>query len=85
MISLDVVSLFTSISVDFGIEIIESKWDLIHIFIKMTMRPRLNIIKFCMIDNRYITYVKGMPMGSPASPVIADIVMENLLNESFKN
>ena len=30
------------------------------------------------------TQMKGMPMGSPASPVIADIVMEELLDKSIK-
>ena len=28
--------------------------------------------------------MKGTPMGSPASPVIADIVMEKLLDKSIK-
>ena len=88
MISLDVVSLFPSIPVDFAIKIIESKWDLIQKFTKMTMRSFLEIIKFCIIDNRYFTYAdkmyaqqKGMPMGSPASPVIADKSIQKLKNK----
>ena len=91
MISLDVVSLFPSIPVNFAINIIESKWDIIQKYTKMTKRLFLDIIKFCIIDNRYFTYakkyytqMKGMPMGSPASPVIADIVMEELLDKSLQ-
>ena len=91
MISLDVVSLFPSIPVDFAINIIESKWDDIKKFTNMTKRLFINILRFCIIDNRYFMYdnkiysqQKGMPMGSPASPVIADIVMEQLLDKSIQ-
>lgn len=91
MISLDVISLFPSIPVDFAIKIIESKWEIIQNFTNMTKRSFLDIIKFCIIDNRYFTYAgkmyaqqKGMPMGSPASPVIADIIMEELLDKSIQ-
>ena len=56
MISLDVVSLFPSIPVDFAINIIESKWEIIQKYTKMTKRLFLVIIKFCIIDNRYFTY-----------------------------
>ncbi|XP_075167655.1 uncharacterized protein LOC142239767 [Haematobia irritans] len=43
------------------------------------------------IDTRYFKFedrvyeqLKGMPMGSPASPIIADIIMEELLDDVFK-
>ncbi|XP_067613178.1 uncharacterized protein [Eurosta solidaginis] len=49
------------------------------------------MVKFCIKENRYFKYNEkiyeqrtGMPMGSPASPVIADIVMEELLTR-FEN
>ena len=90
MISLDVVSLFPSIPIDFAINIIDKKWEIIQNYTTMTKRLFLDIIKFCIIDNRYFTFdgkiyaqQKGMPMGSPASPVIADIVMEELLDKSI--
>lgn len=45
---------------------------------------------FCIKDSRYFKFDdklyeqrKGMPMGSPASPVISDIVMEKLLDVSI--
>lgn len=46
------------------------------------------MVRFCIKDNRYFKFNDkiyeqrhGMPMGSPASPVIADIVMEELLGK----
>ena len=54
----------------------------------MTKKLFLEVVNFCITDNRYFLYskniyrqLKGMPMGSAASPVTADIVMENLLDE----
>ena len=48
---------------------------------KMTEKLFLDNIKFCISENRYLKYrgqvysqTKGMPMGSPASPVIADLL-----------
>ncbi|XP_075167633.1 uncharacterized protein LOC142239741 [Haematobia irritans] len=43
------------------------------------------------MDNRYFQYdgkiykqKRGLPMGSPASPIVADILMEKLLDESLR-
>ncbi|XP_075170215.1 uncharacterized protein LOC142242513 [Haematobia irritans] len=48
------------------------------------------IVTLCIKDSRYFTYddkifeqTKGMPMGSPISPIIADIIMEKLLDDSM--
>lgn len=88
LISFDVVSLFPSIPVDYAMKIIEGKWDIIRKHTSMTKELFLDIIRFCIKDNRYFVYddkifrqMKGMPMGSPASPVIADIVLEDLLDK----
>ncbi|XP_067639481.1 uncharacterized protein [Eurosta solidaginis] len=86
LVSFDVVSLFPSIPVDVALEIISSKWDEIKEYTTLTRELFLTIVKFCIKENRYFKYNEkiyeqrtGMPMGSPASPVIADIVMEELL------
>ncbi|XP_067643904.1 uncharacterized protein [Eurosta solidaginis] len=84
--SFGVVSLFPSIPVDVAIEIISSRWNDIKEHTSLTKEIFLNMVKFCIKDNRYFKYNNkiyeqrtGMPMGSPASPVLADIVMEELL------
>lgn len=87
MVSFDVVSLFPSIPVDLGLEIIEKRWNEIEEYTNMSKSLFLSILKFCIKDNRYFQYEgriykqkKGLPMGSPASPIVADIVMEKLLD-----
>lgn len=87
LISLDVVSLFPSIPVDLAIRIIEENWNKISEWTNINKNLFMRIIKFCIVDNRYFQYdgkiyaqQKGLPMGSPASPIIADIVMEKLLD-----
>ncbi|XP_017467171.1 PREDICTED: uncharacterized protein LOC108359711 [Rhagoletis zephyria] len=92
LVSFDVVSLFPSIPVDLAIEIIDSKWSLIKEHTSLTRELFLTTLKYCTKENRCFKYndkiyeqKSGMPMGSPASPVIADIVMEELLNEFEKD
>ncbi|XP_075167527.1 uncharacterized protein LOC142239619 [Haematobia irritans] len=86
IVSFDVISLFPSIPVELALTIIEQRWDEIKEFTKMTQNTFLRILKFCIMENRYFQFEekiykqkKGLPMGSPASPIVADIVMEKLL------
>lgn len=87
MVSFDVVSLFPSIPVDLGIRLIEDRWDEIKEYTNMTKGLFFNILTFCIKDNRYFKFddkvykqKRGLPMGSPASPIVADLVMEKLLD-----
>ncbi|XP_075157514.1 uncharacterized protein LOC142230771 [Haematobia irritans] len=89
MISFDVVSLFPSIPVNLAIKIIKEKWDEIKDYTKIPMDIFIEMLTFCIKDSRYFVYDdkvyeqrKGMPMGSLASPIIADIVMEVLLDSA---
>lgn len=50
----------------------------------------MDIIRFCVRENRFFkfedkiyTQLKGISMGSTDSPVIADIVMEDLLHRTL--
>ncbi|XP_075170450.1 uncharacterized protein LOC142242807 [Haematobia irritans] len=90
LISFDVVSLFPSIPVNLAIAMIEKKWDLIKNHTKIPRDIFKELALFCIKDSRYFKYedktyeqLKGMPMGSPASPIIADIIMEELLDVSL--
>ncbi|XP_073827824.1 uncharacterized protein, partial [Musca autumnalis] len=87
LVSFDVVSLFPSIPVDLAIDIIESRWEELKEYTNIHKNLFVRILSFCIKDNRYFKYEnkiykqkRGLPMGSPASPVIADIVMEKLLD-----
>ncbi|XP_061391400.1 putative leucine-rich repeat-containing protein DDB_G0290503, partial [Musca vetustissima] len=90
MISFDVVSLFPSIPVELGLKIIDERWDEIKQYTNMEKNMFLKIVQFCIKDNRYFKYEdkiykqkSGLPMGSPASPILADLVMESLLNTTI--
>lgn len=91
LVSFDVVSLFPSVPVDLAISIIEEKWNTLKEHTDINKSLFLDILRFCIVDNRYFQHdgriylqQKGLPMGSPASPIVADIVMENLLDSCIE-
>ncbi|XP_067614494.1 uncharacterized protein [Eurosta solidaginis] len=86
LVSFDVVSLFPSIPIDLAIQTILTKWKDIKEHTDIPKQLFMEIVKFCISDNRYFKYeeiiytqLKGLPMGSPASPIVADIIMEEIL------
>ncbi|XP_067634760.1 uncharacterized protein, partial [Eurosta solidaginis] len=90
LISFDVVSFFPSIPIQLALDVIQEKWTTIKEFTKIPKQLFMEIVQFCIKDNRYFkfndnvyTQLKGLPMGSPTSPVIADIVMEKLLEKTM--
>jgi len=92
MISFDVVSLFPSVPVDHALKLIDNNWHKIEESTKWTKEFFLKTLAFCIKDTRYFKYkdklykqLKGLPMGSPASPIVADIVMEDLLDKCMQN
>ncbi|XP_075157659.1 uncharacterized protein LOC142230926 [Haematobia irritans] len=92
LVSFDVVSLFPSVPVDLALKIIESRWQELEGHTRLTKNIFMKILKFCIVENRYFTYEdktykqkRGLPMGSSASPIVADIVMEHLLDNCMEN
>lgn len=90
LISFDVVSLFPSIPINLALQTIKEKWTILEKFTRIPQELFMEILTFCIKETRYFKYEdklyeqrKGMPMGSPASPVIADIIMEVLLDTSL--
>jgi len=87
LVSLDVTSLFTNVPIDLALEILDERWVLIQ---KHTDLPRtefLRAVKFVLhstffrFNNKYYRQTFGAPMGSPLSPIVADLVLQKL--ESF--
>jgi len=84
LISLDVTSLFTNVPLDLAMDSISERWSYIQRNTKISKNEFLIAIKF-VLSSTYFTFnniiykqTYGTPMGSPLSPVIADIVMQDL-------
>ena len=89
LISLDVVSLFTNIPLDMAVNCIQDRWEFISRNCTIPMNEFLTAIRLVLHSTYFIfndtiyqqTY--GTPMGSPLSPIIADIVMQDLESKSL--
>lgn len=90
LISLDVISLFTNIPTDLAITSLMKRWEYISKNCNLTKKEFLIAIKI-ILDSTYFTFNKktyqqkfGTPMGSPLSPVVADIVLQDLESEALE-
>ncbi|XP_011867795.1 PREDICTED: uncharacterized protein LOC105561973 [Vollenhovia emeryi] len=84
LISLDVVSLFTNIPLDLAEESIANRWTYISDNCSIPrdefLRAIRTVLKSTYFSFNFIIYQQtfGTPMGSPLSPIIADITMQDL-------
>lgn len=91
MVSYDVTSLFTNVPIDHALKLIERDWNKKSHLTNIPKDIFLKLLKFCLVDNNYFLYndkfyrqVSGAPMGGPLSPIVADILMEDLLEVSVR-
>jgi len=93
--SFDVVSLFTNVPTDMVLDIIKEKWSDIKIHTNLPLNEFVLSIEFVLqstyfhFNNIVYRQTFGTPMGSPLSPVIADLILQRLelsilTNLSFK-
>ena len=91
LISLDVTFLFTNVPLDLAIEGIVNRWEFISEKTKIPRDEFIFAVQVVLTSTfftfNYSTYkqTSGVPMGSPLSPVIADIVMQDLESKVFHN
>lgn len=90
MVSFDVVSMFTSIPIDLVISIVSSRGDSIERKYNMKMELIARILTFLLRDcaiflwqDNYYKQADSLAMGSPLSPIFADIVMTEILRVSL--
>jgi len=84
LISLDAVSLFTNIPLDLMMESINNRWTHISKGCSIPKEEFLKALKL-IIDSTYFSFNDkfyrqkfGTPMGSPLSPIIADVVLQDI-------
>jgi len=90
LISLDAISLFTNIPVELAIESISNRWT--HISTKcsipknefLTALQLIMDLTFFTFNNKFYRQNFGTPMGSPLSPIIADIVLQDLERKALE-
>ncbi|XP_062711982.1 uncharacterized protein LOC134289701 [Aedes albopictus] len=90
LVSLDVVSLFTCIPRELVVQNVIMRWDEIKENTNINLDLFLEMTEFC-INCSYFQFkgqsyqqVFGTAMGNPLSPIIADLVMETLLDSVTK-
>jgi hypothetical protein len=87
LISLDIVSLFTNIPLILVREMIVHNWPRIVTHTSLTLDSFMEIVEFCtnrsffMFNGEFYHQQDGLAMGQPYSPVIANLVVEILLEE----
>jgi len=90
LVSLDATSLFTNIPMELAIKSLTDRWGQITrgttipkeefmIGVRMVMEST-----FFTFNNKIYKQKFGTPMGSPLSPIIADIVMEDIESQALK-
>ncbi|XP_071580435.1 uncharacterized protein [Temnothorax nylanderi] len=84
LISLDVTALFTNIPKDLVCEGVRKRWHHISQYTKLNLAQFLHAIELILqstsfgFDGEFYEQIFGSPMGSPLSPILADIVMDDL-------
>ncbi|XP_057325921.1 uncharacterized protein LOC130667978 [Microplitis mediator] len=87
MISMDVVSLFTNVPLQLVKEGIKKRWSIIKRYTDIDCNSFIEAVELCftsssfLFNNNYYQQIFGAAMGSPLSPIAADMVMEDLEDE----
>ena len=94
MVSYDVRTLFTSVPIQPALEVIEKLLNEdpdLQNRTTMSTKQIMDLLEFCL-RSTYFTYrgkfyeqVEGAAMGSPISPIVANLYMENFENRALQS
>ena len=94
LVSFDVKSLFTSIPIEEAISVCESRLNedtTLKTRTDLSVQTIIQLLRFCLTsitfqyDGKHYQQKDGLAMGSPVSPVIADLFMIDLENRTFSS
>jgi len=91
LVSLDVISLFTNVLIDLIMDLLDEKWCLIERHTIIPKQELMNAIKFVLnstyfkFNDKIYRQIFGTSMGSPLSPIVADLIMQDLESHTLKN
>ncbi|GAB0097133.1 hypothetical protein DMENIID0001_127340 [Sergentomyia squamirostris] len=89
LISLDVVALFTNVPINMIEQEVERRYDEVSTHTTINKIDFMKILKLCLtsgyfvFQGEYYTQIDGVAMGSPISPITADIVMQHILDTAM--
>jgi len=88
LFSLDVVSLFTNVPSELVYDSLQKGWDLIALNTAISIDEFLCATRldstFFFFNHIYYKQIFGTPMGSSLSPIISDLVLQDLETQALK-
>ncbi|XP_046489072.1 uncharacterized protein [Neodiprion pinetum] len=84
LVSLDVVSLFTNVPQDLAINAVRQRWHQLVDEIPVPLNELLKALHICFkaaifkFNHNIYAQTYGLPMGSPLSPILSDLVLDDL-------
>ncbi|XP_068989277.1 uncharacterized protein [Neodiprion pinetum] len=84
LVSLDVVSLFTNVPQDLAINAVKQRWHQLVDKISVPLNELLKALHICFkaaifkFNHNIYAQTYGLPMGSPLSPILSDLVLDDL-------
>jgi len=88
--SLDVVSLFTNVPSELVLDSLQKRWPMISTNTAISIEEFLHATRL-ILDSTFFSFnhinykqIFGTPMDSPLSPIISDLVLQDLETEALK-
>ncbi|XP_046424414.1 uncharacterized protein LOC124181677 [Neodiprion fabricii] len=83
LVSLDVVSLFTNVPQNLAINAVKQRWHQLVDKIPVPLNELLKALHICLaaifkFNHNIYAQTYGLPMGSPLSPILSDLVLDDL-------